>query len=111
MKTVMEFLSSFGIHINISESSEPIVLVCASILILSIIAMLSFIKIFMSFAVFYISDNKYFMDKISKYKILLKIMGYYKKTRIGYIFFDVCLFLVCMFSIIWLCIKILSILT
>jgi hypothetical protein len=111
MKDVMEYLSSFGIHVNISESSEPIVLVCTSILILSIISLISFIQIFLSLAVLYISDHKYIMDKISKYSILVKIMSFYKQSRIGYILFEVCLFLLCMFSIIWLCIKILYILT
>lgn len=111
MKDVMEYLSSFGIHVNISESSDPIVLVCISILILSIIALISFMQIFLSLGVLYISEHKYIQGKISKYRILDKIMSFYKKTRLGYIFFEVCLFLVCIFSIIWLCLKIIYILT
>ncbi|BCG68828.1 hypothetical protein (mitochondrion) [Collybia sordida] len=109
MKDVMEFLNNLGIHVNISESSDPIVLFSCSVLVLSIIALFSFMQIYLYILILYISDNKYVIDRISKYSILVKIMDLYKKTRIGYIFFELCLFLVCMCSIIWLCIRILSV--
>lgn len=106
MKEVMEFLSNFGIHVNISESSDPILLLCCSILVLAIVALFSFIQVLLYFGVLYITDHKYIIDKISKYSKLVKIMNIYKNTRIGYIIFEIILFLVCIFFIIWLCLKV-----
>ena len=97
MSEIIKYLSSWGVHVNISESSDPMLLLCCSILVLAIVSLISFIQVLFYFCVLYITDHKYIVDKISKYSWLVQIMSLYKKMRISYILFEVLLFLISIF--------------
>lgn len=102
----MQFLSSWGIHVNLNGSSDPMLVLFCCILALSIVSLISFIQVLFYFLVLYITDHKYIIDKISKYIVLVKIMNIYKQTRIVYIIFEVLIFLLCILFIIWLCVRV-----
>lgn len=103
MKELIDLLKLLGVHVNISESSSPILLFACSILVLSIIALFCFINILLYFTILHITDNKLLLDKLSRYIILVKIINLYRQTRIAYLLFEVILFLVSLGSVIWLC--------
>ena len=103
MIDIYKLLNYLGIAV--SSESSPIVLVLASILILSSVALLSFINIGIYLFSLHLSNNKWLLDKVSNSRILLKLLNIYKKTRIGFIVFEVTLFLVSQSNIIWFCFK------
>jgi hypothetical protein len=84
MSEVMQYLSNWGVHVNISGGSDPMLLFFCCILVLSIVFLVSFIQVLLYFAVLYITDHKYIIDKISNYIVLVKIMNIYKHTSASY---------------------------
>ena len=106
MQNITDFLRLLGINITINDSTSPIVLFACVILVLSIIALLCFINIVIYFTVLYLTEHKIFIDKISEYKYILKIINIYRKTRLPYLLFEIILYLICSCSIIWFCIRI-----
>ena len=95
-----------GLGINVTPDSSPIVLLLSSVLVLSLIAFLSFINIGIYLISLHITNHKLFLDKISKWDILLKLLNIYRKTRIGFIMFEIILFFVSQGSVIWLCYRV-----
>lgn len=91
---------------HVSESSSPLLLFACSILLLSIVALLSFIYILIYLGVLYIVNTKTVLDKLSKYAFLLKIINVFNKTRLIYIFIDVIFFIYSLGSIIGVCCRI-----
>lgn len=107
MNNFINLLNSLGIHlpVNGSSLSQPILLFLYLILFFSILALLSIINISIYLGVLYLSNNKLFLDKISKWTLLLTLLNIYKNTSQFVIISEVCLFLFCQGSIIWFCLK------
>jgi hypothetical protein len=103
MNNFINLLTLLGIPVSVDSS--PILLFLYLILFFSILALLSVINIGIYLGVLYLSNNKLFLDKISKWNLLLTLLNIYKKTRIYFIISEVLLFLFCQCSIIWFCLK------
>lgn len=103
MNNFINLLNLLGITVD--SSSSPILLFLYLILFFSILALLSVINIGIYLGLLYLSNNKLFLDKISKWTLLLIVLNLYKKTRIYFIISEVFLFLFCQCSIIWFCLK------
>lgn len=103
MNNFINLLNSLGI--SISLDSSPILLFLYVILFFAILGLLSIINIGIYLGVLYLSKNKLFLDKISKWTLLLTLLNIYKKTRIYFIISEVFLFLFCQCTIIWFCLK------
>jgi len=105
LNVLLEFLNSLGLNLslNINEESSPIILFALSILVLSLISLLCILNIILYLCIFYVSDNKVLLDKVSQYSWILFLFNLYKKTRLFYIVFEFILLLVCIISISWLC--------
>jgi len=88
MNKLIEFLQSLGIQININPEIKPIVLFSIVILVLTLIALLCSINIFIYAIIIYISENEKILNFIKKYKLLFKIFNYYKKTRLVFIIIE-----------------------
>jgi hypothetical protein len=105
MNNFINLLNSLGIPVSVDSSAQPILLFLYLILFFSIFALLSVINIGIYLGVLYLSNNKLFLDKVSKWALLLTLLNIYKKTRIYFIISEVFLFLFCQCSIIWFCLK------
>lgn len=92
MKNILEFINVFGIHVD--ESTPLVVLLAGYYLILSVWILLNVLNICIYLLSLYILSNERLVSKISsKYVFIHKIFLYYKKTRIGFIVFEVILLL------------------
>ena len=101
MDKLFEILKFLGLNIN--TDSEPIVLLLCVILVLSLISVLSIVNIVIYLAALYITNQYWFLNKISKWNFLVNILNFYRKTRIRFIILEVFLFLYSQGSVIWLC--------
>ena len=101
MDKLFEILKFLGLNIN--TDSEPIVLLLCVILVLSLISVLSIVNIVIYLAALYITNQYWFLNKISKWNFLVNILNFYRKTRISFIILEVFLFLYSQGSVIWLC--------
>jgi hypothetical protein len=84
--------------------SEPIVLFCFAVLVLSIISLLAFLNLF-----FYLIVNYYLKDEAvinSLPKILVKVWRFYKLSSIVSILIECGFGVLSILTIIWLCVKI-----
>ena len=97
-----EFLLSYGINLNVDDSTSPVVLFALSVLILSVVSMWCFITIVLYLGFLYLMENKLLLEKVSKYSIIVKFISLYKKTRLIYLFVEIALFLISLGSIILL---------
>ena len=97
-----ELLLSWGINLNIDDTSSPLVLFALSVLLLSLVAMWCFITIVLYLVFLYLMENKLLLEKVSKYSIIVKFISLYKKTRLIYLFVEIALFLISLGSIILL---------
>ena len=57
MKYIIDFLNSFGIHLNINENTNPIVLIALSYLIFTCIILFSVVNISIYLLSLYILNN------------------------------------------------------
>lgn len=103
MQIFIDLLNSLGM--NVSSNSSPLILFLIVIIGFALLGMLSVLNIGIYLAVLYLSNNKLFLDKISEWTILNRILNIYKKTRIVFIQFEILMFLFCQCSIIWFCLK------
>ena len=88
MKNLFEFINLFGIHVD--ESTPYIVVFAAYYLILSLGVLLTVLNISMYLLSIYIVSNERLLSKIpSNYVIIQKLIVFYKKTRIGFLIFEV----------------------
>lgn len=101
MNVFFQFLQTLGI--NVSADSDPHLLFICSLFVLAILSMVSFINMLIYCVVLYIKEHKLFLEKISKYKLLSKLVPFYRKTRISFLFLEILKFLGCLSSIIVLC--------
>ena len=96
MKNLLEFLNTFGIPVD--ESTPVLILFAGYYFILSFGVLLNVINICIYLLSLYILSNEKWISKISsKYVWVHKIILFYKKTRIGFIVFEVILLLFCLF--------------
>ena len=103
MNFFFQFLQTLGINVN--ANSDPHLLFICSLFVLAILSMVSFINMLIYCVVLYITEHKLFLEKISKYKLLSKLVPYYRKTRISFLILELLIFLGCLSSIIVLCYK------
>ena len=94
-------LNWLGISLVENATDSPVFLLSACVLIFSIIALLCAINIIFYFIVLYFIENKNLLEKISKYKILLKLIKFYKKTTMFYLAVEILIFIYCFGCIIW----------
>ena len=121
MRFINEFLHLIGLDVDLSYSSSGFLLMTCAILLLSTIAYISFINIVIYFISLYIIEHKFFLDKVSKYPRILKLLGWYRKIRISFIIYcgavcrrqekHIILFLVSLGGVIWTCYKVIIILS
>jgi hypothetical protein len=101
----MEFFQFLGINININESSSPLLLLVCGIFGLCFIALLCFINILTYFFIMYILDHSLIKNKITNI-YLIKLINLYKKTRLSFLIFEVILFISCILSVLYFCLRI-----
>ena len=86
-------LNWLGISLVENATDSPVFLLSACVLIFSIIALLCAINIIFYFTVLYLVENKTLLEKISKYKIILKLVNFYKKITMFYLIIDILTFI------------------
>nr|UEV87026.1 hypothetical protein [Grifola frondosa] len=102
MSNFFEFIKLFGFSVN--ENSSPLVLLFCVILFFACIALLSVFNISIYLLSLYLLNNQVFLNKIEiKYPYLIKIINYYKSTRIGFIIIELCFLIFSLVYIISLC--------
>ena len=101
MDKVFELLNFLGININ--TDSEPLVLFISVILFLSLLSVLSILNIGIYLGALYITNQNWFLKKISKRAFLVKILSLYQKTRISFIMLELFIVIYSQGSVIWLC--------
>jgi len=104
-------LNYLGFNIVIDKNSSPILLICGIILFAALLCLWCFINIMLYMVSLYVIETKYFLDKISKYPLLLKLLKYYRHIRVAYIIFEVFgVFVFCfkLGGIIYFCVRIIS---
>ena len=94
------------IGIELTDTTEPIVVFCIGLLTLSVVALLAFINIGIYLLTIHIANNKTLLEYIADWKILLKMIDIYKKTRIAFIIIEIGFFMFCQLTIISLCLKV-----
>ena len=109
LEILQNFFKLLGLNVELNDSTSPLLLFACVVFVLSFIALLCFINILFYFTVFYITEHKIFLDKISKYTFLLKIVNWYKKMRLAYVIFDILLFLVNMIGLLWFSFKLIKV--
>ena len=85
---VINFLGSYGIHINISDANSPLVLFALMCLLCSFVSLLCVFNIVLYLFVIYCSETKIILDFVSNYSLLKKIFNFYKTTRKLYIIIE-----------------------
>lgn len=75
---------------------------------LTFISVLSFVNIGFYIFSIYMSESNFVLKKIEDYEFLKKFLNYYKKSRIGFIIFEVILFLFCQGCITIMCFQVLG---
>lgn len=99
MKNLFEFINTFGIPVD--ESTPVIIVFAGYYFILSVGVLLNVLNICIYLLSLYILSNEKLLSKISsKYVFIHKIILFYKKTRIGFIVFEVVFLLFCLFLMI-----------
>jgi hypothetical protein len=101
-QAIINYFKSFGL--NVSESTDPLLLLLCILVILSVIALLCVLNILLYGVIVYMFADKARLERFTKNlpPFLMYILNIYKKTRLVYIFYEVLLLLVCLLSIIWL---------
>ena len=100
-----DFFKVFGFSIN--ENSSPEVLLFCVILFFASLALLSVFNISIYLLSIYILNKKVVLNKIEKkYPYLMKIINYYKSTRIGFILIELSLLIFSLIYIISICYRI-----
>lgn len=88
---------------NISDANQPLFLLALSILCLSSVCMFCAIQIIIYLFVLYSIEHRGILDKISKYPYMLKLINFYKNTRLYYLLFEIILFFTSLGFILYLC--------
>ena len=82
MENVLEILNYLGKNTSQTDPNiKPFVILFSSILFLTLLSLLSFTNILIYFFSLYLTDNKTFLSKISKYPFLSKWLVWYRGTR------------------------------
>lgn len=98
-------LQLFGI--SITENTNPYILLLSVIIFFTFIALLSVLNISIYlFSIYIINTNKVLYNFLSKYPYLLKIVNYYKSSRIVFILIEVLFLLFSLLYIIYLCYRV-----
>jgi hypothetical protein len=90
-------LNKLGIGMSIPEGSEALTKYTFGVLLLSLIALLSFINVLGYFLSFYLLQRYNITDKYPKLK---KIVGYYEKSSLLFVFIEVLFCIVCLLILI-----------
>lgn len=101
MYNFYNFFKVFGFSVN--ENSSPDVLLFCVILFFASLALLSVFNISIYLLSIYILNNKVVLNKISKYTYLIKIINYYKSSRIVFIIIELSLLIFSLLYIISIC--------
>jgi hypothetical protein len=79
-------LNTIGIPLT-PESPSVLIFACA-ILSLAIICFLSFINILFYLASIYVLSHDVFLSRLPNWPLLLKVLNFYKSTRVAFIVFE-----------------------
>lgn len=86
------------LNISVPENAEPIINYSFGVLTLSLLIFFNILNAFLSlFSIYYINKHG-LTDKITKYPRLIKIIKYYEKSSLVYIFIEV--FMALIFTLI-----------
>ena len=100
MKGLIEFLNTFGIHVD--NKTPDVIILSGYFLILSVLVLLNVINIMFYLGSIYIVSNEKLLNKIPrKYAYVHKFLFYYKNIRVFYIISEFVLLLICLFIMIW----------
>ena len=91
METLLNFLNTFGIHVD--ESTPDIVLLAGYYLVTTGLIFINAINISFYLLSIYIVSNEKLLSKIpEEYAFVHKFLKFYKNIRVGYIIFEAILF-------------------
>ena len=97
-------LDLLGIHYETFHfNTDPFIILFACILFLCIIALVSFTNLVIYFCSLYVTDSTYFLNKISKYPLLVNVLKWYRTTRLVFIIIEIVLFYISLGSVIGFC--------
>lgn len=100
---LLTILNYLGLNSVMDDSSEPIVKIGFSILLITIISLLCIINVMLYFVALQVLNNERILNKISKYVYLIKFLNLVKKTSVLGIVLEVIVILYCQFWIINIC--------
>ena len=99
MNGLIEFLNTFGIHVD--NKTPDVIILSGYYLILSVIVLINVVNIMFYLGCIYILSNEKLINKIpSKYVYVHKILIFYKNIRVVYIISEFVLLLMCLFIMI-----------
>ena len=102
MDYVISLINMLGFNVELNDSTPNILLFACVVFVFAMMALLCFVNIMLYFFAIYITEHKLFLDWISKYSLLLKIVNFYNKTRMAYLLFEIVLFLANLGGILYL---------
>ena len=106
MKYILDLLNNFGLHVNINENTNPVVLIALSFLILNIVVIFSIVNISIYVVSLYLINTSKYIEQISvKYPYVYKIIKFYNNTRISFIITEFVFLFVSIGYMIKLCVK------
>ena len=105
MEFINLILKLLGLDVVLDDETSPFLVFVSGIFCMSLITLLSFINILIYTVILYITEHKLFLDKINKYPFLVKVIGYYRKTRLSFLIIEVLFFTFSLLAIIYLSYK------
>ena len=89
-----------NIGIPLTPDSPPILIFSCAILTLAVICLLSFVNILFYLMSIYILTNDMFLKRLPNWPLLLKVLNFYKSTRVAFIVFEALIFIISITGII-----------
>ena len=101
MENLNLILKWLGITLESGAEESPLFLLSLCVFLFSIVALVCFIQIIFYLVVLLLFENKTFLERFSKYNILMKIVTFYKGFSMLNLFIEIFIFIFCFGSIIW----------
>jgi len=98
-----------NIGIPLTPDSPPVLIFSCAILTLAVICLLSFVNIFFYLISIYVLGLDMFLRRLPNWPLLLKVLNFYKSTRVAFIVFEALLFLISISGIIYGCWQVVSV--
>ena len=103
MQNIIEYLNSLGFN----ENSNPIVLIALGYFIFNCIILINVINISIYLASLYVINNNKLIEKLaSRFPYVIKIINFYKNSRISFILLELFILLCCIGYMLYTSIRI-----